>query len=234
MSVHKKLMQVRCDLLRTKLEKTGHNKFAGYKYFELADFLPPTMDLFMKHGLCGVVSYDTEYARLCITDVDDGTVIVITSPMVSAQLKGAHEIQNLGAVETYQRRYLWMTALELTENDPIDSTAGSEPAPKPVAKPAPKPEPKPVEKISLPAVIEGSEEPWKLKVTATPDADMESWLELVGYATDLMLENTKNKTNVMDIFKVNRVIFDRIKADAPEAYEELMNKFKKAKENYDK
>ena len=39
---------------------------------------------------------------------------------------------------------------------------------------------------------------------------------------------------MMDIFKVNRVIFDRIKADAPEAYEELMNKFKKAKENYDK
>jgi len=228
MSVHKKLMQVRCDLLRTKLEKSGHNKFAGYKYFELADFLPPTMDLFMKHGLCGVVSYDTEYARLCITDVDDGTVIVITSPMVSAQLKGAHEIQNLGAVETYQRRYLWMTALELTENDPIDSTAGSEPAPKPVAKPAPKP----VEKVSPPPVIEGKDQPWKLKVTATPDADLAAWIGIVSDSTDLMLDTADNKDDVMNIFKVNRVIFDRIKADAPEAYEELMNKFKKAKENY--
>jgi len=228
MSVHKKLMQVRCDLLRTKLEKSGHNKFAGYKYFELADFLPPTMDLFMKHGLCGVVSYDTEYARLCITDVDDGTVIVITSPMVSAQLKGAHEIQNLGAVETYQRRYLWMTALELTENDPIDSTVGSEPAPKPVAKPAPKP----VEKVSPPPVIEGKDQPWKLKVTATPDADLAAWISIVSDSTDLMLDTADNKDDVMNIFKVNRVIFDRIKADAPEAYEELMKKFKKAKENY--
>jgi len=104
MSVHKKLMAVRCDLLRTKLEKTGHNKFAGYKYFEIGDFLPQAMDLFFKHGLCGVISYTTEYATLTITDTEDGTMIYITSPMASAALKGAHDIQNLGACETYQRR----------------------------------------------------------------------------------------------------------------------------------
>jgi hypothetical protein len=228
MSVHKKLMAVRCDLLRTKLEKSGHNKFAGYRYFELGDFMPATMDLFYKHGLCGVVSYDTEYAKLCITDVEDGTVIVITSPMATAALKGAHDIQNLGAVETYQRRYLWMTALELTENDPIDSTAGSEPPPKPVAKPAPKP----VEAPKPPPVIEGKELPWKLKISATPEAGMEEWLSLVSDSTDLMLDTTASKDDVMNIFKVNRIIYDRIKADAPDAYEELMNKFKKAKDNY--
>ena len=228
MSVHKKLMAVRCDLLRRKLEKSGHNKFAGYKYFELGDFLPATMDLFYKHGICGVVSYDNEFARLCITDVDDGTVIVITSPMATAALKGAHDIQNLGAVETYQRRYLWMTALELTENDPIDSTAGSEPSP----KPSPKPVEKPVEAPKPPAAIEGKDQPWKLKITAQADADMETWLGMVNDLTELMLETTSSKEDVMNIFKVNRIIFDRIKADAPDTYEELMNKFKKAKENY--
>jgi hypothetical protein len=121
--VHKKLMNARMALQSMQLKKSGHNKFAGYQYFELGDFLPQINEIFHSLGLCGVISYDTEYASLTITDVDDGTNIVVTSPMVEANLKGAHAIQNLGAVETYQRRYLWMTAMEIVEHDALDSSA---------------------------------------------------------------------------------------------------------------
>ena len=121
--VHKKLMNARMALQSMSLKKSGHNKFAGYQYFELGDFLPQINEIFHGQGLCGVISYDSEYASLTITDVDDGTNIVITSPMVEANLKGAHAIQNLGAVETYQRRYLWMTAMEIVEHDALDSSA---------------------------------------------------------------------------------------------------------------
>ena len=121
--VHKKLMQARMFLQQMALKKSGHNKFAGYQYFELGDFLPQINEIFHGQGLCGVISYDSDYASLTITDVDDGTNIVITSPMVEANLKGAHAIQNLGAVETYQRRYLWMTAMEIVEHDALDSSA---------------------------------------------------------------------------------------------------------------
>jgi hypothetical protein len=116
-------MQARMFLQQMSLKKSGHNKFAGYQYFELGDFLPQINEIFHGQGLCGVISYDTDYASLTITDVDDGTNIVITSPMVEANLKGAHAIQNLGAVETYQRRYLWMTAMEIVEHDALDSSA---------------------------------------------------------------------------------------------------------------
>ena len=116
-------MQARILLQSAPLKKSGHNKFAGYQYFELGDFLPQINAIFHSNGLCGVVSYDSEIASLTITDVDDGTSIVITSPMVEANLKGAHAIQNLGAVETYQRRYLWMTAMEIVEHDALDSSA---------------------------------------------------------------------------------------------------------------
>ncbi|MFW8746204.1 hypothetical protein, partial [Mesorhizobium japonicum] len=81
--------------------------------FELGDFLPTIQTIFNRIGLCGVVSYTKYYAELAITDVDDGTIITISSPMAEANLKGTHPIQNLGAVETYQRRYLWMTAMEI-------------------------------------------------------------------------------------------------------------------------
>ena len=121
--VHKKLMQARIMLQNAPLKKSGHNKFAGYSYFELGDFIPTINQIFNEVGLCGVVSYDTEIASLTITDTDDGTNIIITSPMADANLKGCHPIQNLGAVETYTRRYLWVTAMEIVEHDALDSSA---------------------------------------------------------------------------------------------------------------
>lgn len=125
MSAHKKLMQARLELQGKKLEKTGHNKFAGYKYFELGDFIPTIQEIFNGLGLCGVVSYGTELATLTITDIDEpSSAVVISSPMSSAALKGCHEVQNLGAVETYIRRYLWVTALEIVEHDALDATTG--------------------------------------------------------------------------------------------------------------
>jgi hypothetical protein len=69
------------------------------------------------------VSFDKELATLCITDTDDGSQIVLTSPMAKADLKGCHPIQNLGAVETYTRRYLWVSAMEIVEHDALDSSA---------------------------------------------------------------------------------------------------------------
>jgi hypothetical protein len=122
MSVFTKLNQARIKLQNTELSKSGHNKFAGYRYFELGDFLPTVQNIFADLGLCGIVSYGTEIASLTIVDTEDNSNIVITSPMGSAALKGCHEVQNIGAVETYQRRYLWVTAMEIVEHDALDSS----------------------------------------------------------------------------------------------------------------
>jgi hypothetical protein len=122
MGVHKKLMAARMSLQEAPLKKSGHNKFAGYNYFELGDFIPTITEIFYNIGLCGVVSFDKELATLCITDTEDGSQIVLTSPMAEANLKGCHPIQNLGAVETYTRRYLWVSAMEIVEHDALDSS----------------------------------------------------------------------------------------------------------------
>lgn len=129
MKIHKKLMQARIELQRKELNKSGHNKFANYKYFELSDFLNEIQQIFNNFNLCSVVSFSKEYATLTIFDCDSDESIVFTSPMADANLKGTHPIQNLGAVETYSRRYLYVTALEIVEHDALDATTGSE-APK--------------------------------------------------------------------------------------------------------
>jgi hypothetical protein len=120
--VYEKLQKARIKLQHTELKKSGHNKFAGYKYFELGDFLPAIQSIFFELKLCPVVSFGTELATLRIIDTENGGCVTFTSPMAEAQLKGCHPIQNLGAVETYSRRYLYVTALEIVDHDAIDSS----------------------------------------------------------------------------------------------------------------
>jgi hypothetical protein len=127
--VYAKLQKARMMLQAAPIKKSGHNKFAGYQYFELGDFLPTINEIFNELGLCSVISFDKELATLRIIDTDNGGSITFTSPMADAHLKGCHPIQNLGAVETYSRRYLYVTALEIVEHDALDATTGSE-APK--------------------------------------------------------------------------------------------------------
>ena len=120
--VYEKLQKARIKLQHTELKKSGHNKFAGYKYFELGDFLPAIQSIFFELKLCPVVSFGNDLATLRIIDTENGGCVTFTSPMAEAQLKGCHPIQNLGAVETYSRRYLYVTALEIVEHDAIDSS----------------------------------------------------------------------------------------------------------------
>jgi hypothetical protein len=128
-NVYYKLQTARIKLQSMTLKKSGHNKFAGYQYFELGDFLPTINEIFHELGLCSIVSFTKDYAELRIIDSDTGGCITFSSPMAEAQLKGCHPIQNLGAVETYQRRYLYVTALEIVEHDALDATTGQD-APK--------------------------------------------------------------------------------------------------------
>ena len=124
MKVYQKLNAARKQFHTLQLKKTGLNKFAGYQYFELGDFLIPALNVFEQNGLCAFISFGKDLATMTIVCTEDGTSIALTSPMAEAQLKGCHPIQNLGAVETYTRRYLWVAALEIVEHDAIDAGEG--------------------------------------------------------------------------------------------------------------
>ena len=232
MTVHTKLMQARIKLQGMELKKSGHNKFAGYYYFELGDFLPAIQTIFSELGLCGVVSYETDIAKLCITDTEDGTTLVITSPMSTAALKGCHEVQNLGAVQTYIRRYLWVTALEIVEHDALDATTGAEEPAKP-AKPVAKLEkPTPAATGKAPVKVAGREGPWQLSIDAASEDNLSAWLGIVMDAARLALSQAQTEKDVMDIFKVNRNIFDKLKQESIDDHAALMADFKTKKDSF--
>jgi hypothetical protein len=125
MNVYQKLNQARELFHQQKLKKSGLNKFAGYQYFELGDFVIPAIQIFKEVGLTSVITFSPDIATMWIVDNEKPEdVIKINSPMSTAALKGCHEVQNLGAVQTYLRRYLWVAALEIVEHDALDATTG--------------------------------------------------------------------------------------------------------------
>jgi hypothetical protein len=241
MSVYKKLQEARILLQNTKLNKSGKNKFAGYEYFELGDFLPQIQNICKNVGLCGMVSFTADTAYLTIHDTDGEGFTTFTSPMSSAALKGCHDVQNLGAVQTYLRRYLWTNAFEIVEHDALDATTGgvepakkAEPTPKTIEYgvvnndlkikindvPKPKAETKP---------IVGQAGEWQITAPAKPEGDTKEWLDLIKSASHMLLDLTADEEDVMLIFKKNKVLFDTVKATDPVFFKEMMGKFTERK-----
>ena len=207
MKVYKKLVAVRSELQAMSLSKSGHNKFAGYKYFELGDFLPSIQMLFNKHGLCDVISFTEDLATMVVYDTDDGSSVTFTSPMGSAQLKGCHEVQNIGAVETYQRRYLYVTALAIVEHDALDATTGSAPV-----------EPKKAVEVKKPEVGTVTE-------PNPDDALMIETLITFGETCESMYELT-------GLWKKNQKHIDSIKVSNQELFNQLQTKFAEYKAKF--
>jgi hypothetical protein len=220
MSVYKKLQKARIALQGQKLSKSGKNKFAGYEYFELSDFLPAIQTICNDIGLCGVVSFSHEMAYLQINDVEDGTSIMFTSPMSSASLKGCHDVQNLGAVQSYLRRYLWVNAFEIVEHDALDATMGRE-------EPVKKAEPKPV--VQKPKPTNGA---WQISLA--DNEDIGAWMETLGAGCDALLSLATSVDDVATIFKTNRSVFDKAKSLDETAYAKIMEKFSATKKSLTK
>lgn len=135
MNIFEKLQKMRVDLQNMNIKKSGENKFAGYKYYELGDILPPINKLMLENSVTAIVTFGNELAELTLVNAEKPEeLITFCSPMATASLKGAHDIQNLGAVETYQRRYLYMAAFEIVESDFFDATQGMNEPKKPEPK----------------------------------------------------------------------------------------------------
>jgi hypothetical protein len=205
MKVYKKLIDVRNELQTMPLTKSGHNKFAGYKYFELGDFLPAIQGLFQKHGLCDVISFDQNIAVMNIYDVDDGSFVTFTSPMGSANLKGCHEVQNIGAVETYQRRYLYTVALSIVEHDALDAVTGSAPV-----------EVKPVEVKPV------------VKEVPKVDEDLEPLAEVLITFGD----TCEDLKELSSFWKKNQAGIDRMKSQKPELFKKVQEAFAQYKAKF--
>jgi hypothetical protein len=221
MSVYKKLQEARVILHKTQLNKSGKNKFAGFSYFELADFIPQITEIFNKLGLCGIVSFTAETAYLTVHETEGDGFVTFTSPLVMAENAKGQAIQSLGSTHTYFRRYLWLMCMEIIENDVIDAVDQVEP----VKKVEPKPVQQPVQ-VKPAAKIAGEKGEWQIVAPAVPaDGEITAWLDLIKTASHMMLDLCTSEADVMQIFKKNKVLFDTVKGHDAVFFKEMMGKF---------
>lgn len=132
MNLFEKIQAVRVELRHTPLKMSGKNKFANYEYMELDDFLPTLNILMDKHKMTAIASFTREKATLTAINCEKPEeTYTIESPFGTADLKGCHEVQNIGAVETYQRRYLYQAMFDIAESDGLNKSQGNPAAPAP-------------------------------------------------------------------------------------------------------
>lgn len=221
MNVYKKLQAARAALHKAPLGKSGKNSFAKFNYFELADFLPEVTAIFNELGLCEVINFNTDTATLTIHDADADGQIVFTTPLVYADMGKVQSIQNLGATHTYIRRYLYLLAMNVLENDVVDAAEPKAPPAKAPPRVEPKPEPKPeVKQLDM----KGRPGDWQIKITGEGE-----WDALIMDSAKILLDIATSPEDCVNIFKVNHTIFEKMKQEYPTQYTELMATFKARK-----
>jgi hypothetical protein len=127
-NIYQKLQKMRVELQNKGLTKSGKNTYNNYEYFELSDFLPHINQIQQVNNTVSIFDISAERATLSIINCDDTAQIINFSiPIAELALKGANAIQNMGGLTTYCRRYLYMIAFEIAENEEFDLNKNNDP-----------------------------------------------------------------------------------------------------------
>lgn len=127
--LNEKIIKIKNKFYETEIKKSGKNKM--FQYFELKDFLPNLVKLMAEEEVNDVFTIDNDFARLKLIhkdEVNEYTIpfVMFDVPVTSQGKDSMQKIQYLGALSTYYKRYLYMNAFSITENDKIDAMDNSE------------------------------------------------------------------------------------------------------------
>ena len=177
LNIYAKLNEARLRVLKSGMKKSGKNMHLSYKYFELEDIVPVVTPIFNDLGLLAIADFGTDVAYMTVIDCDapdDRLVFSARRADLSSMLDGKNKavtpLQLLGSEHTYLRRYLYMMALDIVENDEMEGMLGEDDEP------------------------EQPPEVPKRKIPPTPEQRQEIKQELTnpeGKATDLQIKQLK-------------------------------------------
>lgn len=139
-SLNESIINIRVKLQNAKLKKSGKNKYAGFDYFELADFLPKLNELMLEEKVNDRFYIKDDYATLELQKGEETNIytmpfVLFETPVNVKQnqttgeireVKSMQDIQYLGALNTYYKRYLYLNAFGITDGDVIDSMDNNE------------------------------------------------------------------------------------------------------------
>ena len=130
-TLNERIISIRVKLQNSKLKKSGNNKFAGFDYFELADFLPRLNELMLEEGINDLFTIEGDEVALTLLRGEEEQTykmpfINFSVPVNKSGQPSMQEIQYLGALNTYYKRYLYLNAFGITDGEVIDSMDNNE------------------------------------------------------------------------------------------------------------
>lgn len=192
MNVFCRLQNVRAELSKTNLKRSGLNKFSGFSYFELGDFIGQINELCLKYGLFTYADITPEFGRITAVNTDNPEeTFTLTMPLAEVEVKSMPLIQARGALLTYARRYLYMLLFEIAESDTLDAIVDKEDKPSKNKK-----ETKPAE----------NDKKTKMKALCTTLSANGHKKEVMD--TLLKLANVKNPNSISDEVIMDKIIKD--------------------------
>lgn len=130
-NLNESIIKIRVDLQKSKIKKSGKNKFAGFDYYELSDFLPKLNELMLEEGINDIFTIKDGIAKLILLKADEKQEYEIpferfTTPVNKNGQASMQDIQYLGALNTYYKRYLYLNAFGITDGEVIDGMNNEE------------------------------------------------------------------------------------------------------------
>lgn len=138
-NLNESIISIRVKLQNSKLKKSGKNKFAGFDYFELKDFLPKLNELMLEEGVNDLFTIIDNLVTLTLIKGEERQTYqmpftIYETPVNIRQdkngeireVKSMQDIQYLGALNTYYKRYLYLNAFGITDGEIIDNMNNEE------------------------------------------------------------------------------------------------------------
>lgn len=146
-TLNESIIDIRVKLQNSKIKKSGKNKSTSFEYFELADFLPILNELMLDEKVNDRFYIKDNYASLELQKGNETNTYTMPFVLFDTPLnfkkdkngnfmkdcngnylkvKSMQDIQYLGALNTYYKRYLYLNAFGITDGEIIDSMDNSE------------------------------------------------------------------------------------------------------------
>ena len=131
LNLNESIIKIRVELQNSKIKKSGKNKYAGFEYYELSDFLPKLNELMQKEKVNDLFTIENDEVKLTLIKGEEKQEYkmpfrIFETPLTKDGKQSMQDIQYLGALNTYYKRYLYLNAFGITDGEVIDTMNSEE------------------------------------------------------------------------------------------------------------
>lgn len=122
-AIYNKIQKGKKIFLEAGIKPTGRNSFQKYNYFEMKDIEPTLLRVCEELQISTRFVFSSTSANLIIRDEEDGIEVYYSLPLPEVKVvdDARKAMQEIGSIQTYAMRYLYIQAFEIVVTDTIDN-----------------------------------------------------------------------------------------------------------------